>query len=113
MLASDAGGEILTSYAIALAALSLGPAGFGILSASQAFMDPFEALAGFGLSSIAVTVAARRGGGAGALRGALLRLPGVFAFLALPCATVAARCACARLAFPLSALSGACAASSP
>src|SRR5258708_16483747 len=86
MLASDAGGEILTSYAIALAALSLGPAGFGILSASQAFMDPFESLAGFGLSSIAVTVAARRGGGDRALRGALLGAPAAFSLLASLCA---------------------------
>ena len=59
MLAGDAGGEVLTTYAVALAALSLGPAGFGILSAGQAFMDPFEVLAGFGLGSIAVTFAAR------------------------------------------------------
>src|SRR5258706_5962421 len=74
MLASDAGGEVLTSYAVALAALSLGPAGFGVLSAGQAFMDPFDALAGFGLGQIAVTLAARRGGCDGALRGTLLGL---------------------------------------
>jgi O-antigen/teichoic acid export membrane protein len=82
MLASDAGGEVLTSYAVALAALSLGPAGFGVLSAGQAFMDPFDALAGFGLGQIAVTLAARRGGCDGALRGTLLGLRTVFGVLA-------------------------------
>jgi O-antigen/teichoic acid export membrane protein len=79
MLVSDAGGEVVTSYAVALAALSLGPSGFGALSASQAFMDPFDVLAGFGLSSIAVTLAARRGGCDGSLRGTLLVLRSGFA----------------------------------
>lgn len=74
MLASDAGGEVLTSYVVALSALSLGPSGFGVLSAGQAFMDPFDALAGFGLGQIAITMAARRGGCDGSLRGTLLGL---------------------------------------
>jgi len=90
MLASDAGGEILTTYAIALAALSLGPAGFGVLSTSQALMDPFQALGGFGLGSIAITFAARRSGCDGALRGTLLGLRGVFGFLAAASAVVTA-----------------------
>jgi O-antigen/teichoic acid export membrane protein len=65
----DAAGEALGGYAIILAATSLGPAGFGRLSESQAFMDPFDALAGLGLGSVAITVAARRGECDGALRG--------------------------------------------
>jgi O-antigen/teichoic acid export membrane protein len=81
ILVSDAGGEVLTSYAVALAAISLGPAGFGVLSAGQAFMDPFEVLAGFGLSSIAVTLAARRGGCDGTLRGTLFGLRTGFALV--------------------------------
>jgi O-antigen/teichoic acid export membrane protein len=79
MLVSDASGEVLVTYAVALAALSLGPAGFGVLSAGQAFMDPFDALAGFGLSSIAITFSARRRGCDGTLRGTMLGLRGGFA----------------------------------
>jgi O-antigen/teichoic acid export membrane protein len=113
MLASDAGGEILTSYAVALAALSLGPAGFGTLSAGQAFMDPFEALAGFGLSSIAITMAARRGGCDGALRGTLLGLRGAFAFVASGCAVVAALATGRRELVPLLLVLAAATTSSP
>lgn len=69
ILLGDAAGEIFTGYAILLAATSLGPAGFGQLSEAQAFMDPFDALAGLGLSNVAITVAARRGGCDGNLRG--------------------------------------------
>src|SRR5207237_8064728 len=90
MLASDAGGEVLASYAVALAALSLGPAGFGVLSAGQAFMDPFDALAGFGLSQIAITFAARRGGCDGALRGTLLAIRTGFGIVAASAAILAA-----------------------
>jgi len=44
LLLSGAVGEVLTTYAIGLTALTLGPAGFGKLSEAQAFMDPFETL---------------------------------------------------------------------
>ena len=69
ILLGDAAGEIFGGYAIVLAATSLGPAGFGRLSEGQAFMEPFDALAGLGLSGVAITMAARRGDCDGALRG--------------------------------------------
>lgn len=84
ILAGNAGGEVLTTYAIALAAVSLGPTGFGELSEAQAFMDPFDVAATFGLGQVAITVAARRGQCDGALRGTIgaLRLGfGVAAFV--------------------------------
>lgn len=65
----DAAGEVLVGYALILAAVSLGPAGFGTLSEAQAFMEPFDALAALGLVSVSITVAARRGGVDGELRG--------------------------------------------
>src|SRR5687768_5582065 len=61
ILIRSAGGDLLASYAIALAAVSLGASGFGILSSAQAFMDPFQTLCGFGLGVVTVTIAARRG----------------------------------------------------
>lgn len=69
ILAGDGAGEILTGYAIVLALVSLGPAGFGALSEAQAFMEPFDALAALGLSNVAITMAARRGRCDGQLRG--------------------------------------------
>ncbi|MET0384577.1 MAG: oligosaccharide flippase family protein [Polyangiales bacterium] len=69
LLASNAAGEVLTSYSLVIAAVSLGPAGFGLLSEAQAFMEPFESLAGLGLGSVSLTLAARRGGCDGTLRG--------------------------------------------
>ena len=74
MLLGTAMGEVLTTYAIGLAAISLGAAGFGTFAAAQAFVDPFGSLAGFGLGSVAVMVAARRGGTDAALLGTLLAL---------------------------------------
>jgi O-antigen/teichoic acid export membrane protein len=74
MLLGDAAGEVLVSYAMVLAALSLGPAGFGTLSEAQAFMDPFDMLSGLGLANVAITVAAARGGCDGMLRGTVWRL---------------------------------------
>ncbi len=65
----DAAGEIFVGYAIVLAAGSLGPADFGRLSEAQAFMEPFDSLAAFGLGNVAITMAARRGNCDGTLRG--------------------------------------------
>jgi O-antigen/teichoic acid export membrane protein len=83
ILLGDAGGEILTAYAIALAALKLGKAGFGTLSEAQAFMEPFEALAGFGLRQVAITIAARENGTDGRLRGTILGLQMVITLVSL------------------------------
>ncbi len=83
ILVKNAAGDILTSYAIALAAISLGASGFGILASAQAFMDPFQTLCGFGLGVVAVTVATRRGGADGALQGTLSVLHGALALLAM------------------------------
>jgi O-antigen/teichoic acid export membrane protein len=74
MLLGDAAGEVLNSYAMVLAALSLGPAGFGTLSEAQAFMDPFDSLAALGMANVAITVAAARGGCDGVLRGTVWRI---------------------------------------
>ena len=79
----DAAGEVLGGYAIVLAATSLGPAGFGRLSEAQAFMEPFDALAALGLSSVAITMAARRGDCDGALRGTVWGIRSVSALLAV------------------------------
>ena len=78
----DAAGEIFGGYAIVLAATSLGPAGFGRLSEGQAFMEPFDALAGLGLGSVAITMAARRGDCDGALRGTVWGIRSVSAIVA-------------------------------
>jgi polysaccharide transporter, PST family len=83
ILIRSAGGDLLASYAIALAAVSLGASGFGILSSAQAFMDPFQTLCGFGLGVITVTIAARRGGCDGALQGTLAALHAVLACAAV------------------------------
>jgi len=69
ILLGDAAGEVFAGYAILLAATSLGPAGFGRMAEAQAFMDPFDALAGLGLGNVAITVAAQRGSCDGRLRG--------------------------------------------
>jgi PST family polysaccharide transporter len=90
ILLGNAGGEILTTYAIALAAVSLGPAGFGELSEAQAFMDPFDVAASFGLGQVAITMAARRGHCDGALRGTIGVLRLGFSVLALIVGVVAA-----------------------
>jgi PST family polysaccharide transporter len=78
----DAAGELLGGYAIVLIATSLGPAGFGRLSEGQAFMEPFDALAGLGLGGVAITVAARRGDCDGALRGTVWGIRSVSAMIA-------------------------------
>jgi O-antigen/teichoic acid export membrane protein len=74
MLLGDAAGEVLVGYAMVLAAVSLGPAGFGTLSEAQAFMDPFEMLSNLGMANVAITVAAARGACDGILRGTVWRL---------------------------------------
>ncbi|HEX3594093.1 MAG TPA: polysaccharide biosynthesis C-terminal domain-containing protein [Polyangiaceae bacterium] len=74
MLVGDGAGEVLVGYSLGLAALALGPRGFGRLAEAQAFMDPFDALAGLGLASIAMVVAARRKGVDGAMQGTILGL---------------------------------------
>jgi O-antigen/teichoic acid export membrane protein len=71
ILLGDAGGQILTGVCIALAAVKLEPAGFGRLAEAQAFVDPFEAVAGFGLQQVAITIAAKRGDADGAVRGSV------------------------------------------
>ena len=84
-LAGNAAGEVLTTYAVALAAISMGPAGFGRLTEAQAFIEPFDTLAGFGLLQVSVTMAAARGSCDGALRSTVmgLRLCFTFATVAL------------------------------
>jgi O-antigen/teichoic acid export membrane protein len=77
MLLGDAAGEVLNSYAMVIAALSLGPAGFGTLSEAQAFMDPFESLSALGMANVAITIAAARGGCDGVLRGTVWRIRAV------------------------------------
>lgn len=72
ILLGSASGEILTGYAIVLAAATLGTAGFGKLNSAQALIEPFDTLAGFGLSQIVITEAAARGACDGALRGTAL-----------------------------------------
>jgi O-antigen/teichoic acid export membrane protein len=79
ILISDAAGEAITGYAIALSAVHLGPGPFGALSEAQAFLDPFEAIATFGLTPVAIMLAARRGGPDGALRGTVAAIRVVFA----------------------------------
>ncbi len=86
MLVGSASGELLTTYAVALAALSLGTAGFGTLATAQAFVEPFQSLAGFGLGSVAVMLAAQRGGVDRALRGTLF---GILAAMSLIAALLA------------------------
>jgi O-antigen/teichoic acid export membrane protein len=83
ILLSGAVGEILTTYAIALTAIALGPAGFGRLSEAQAFMDPFETLAGFGLIQVSITIAATRGTCDGTLRTTVMGLRLIFAIVAI------------------------------
>jgi O-antigen/teichoic acid export membrane protein len=83
ILVSNAAGEILSTYAVGLAALSLGPSGFGTLAEAQAFVDPFETLAGFGLIQVSITLAASRGGCDVALRTTILVLRLGFAAIAI------------------------------
>jgi O-antigen/teichoic acid export membrane protein len=79
ILLGNAAGEAFTAYALGMAAVGLGAAGFGTLSTARAFAEPFQSLAGFGLSSVAITLAARRGGLDATLRGTILGLSGLFA----------------------------------
>ncbi len=72
ILLGDAAANVIIAMAIALAAVKLGPAGFGQLTEAQAFMEPFDALAGLGLGSVAITIAAQRGSCDGQLRGSIL-----------------------------------------
>ncbi len=82
ILIGDAAGEIFVGYAIVLAAGSLGPAGFGRLSEAQAFMEPFDSLAAFGLGNVAISMAARRGDCDGALRGTVWGIRTISAVMA-------------------------------
>jgi O-antigen/teichoic acid export membrane protein len=90
MFLGDLGGDALTTVSIGMCAVALGPALFGVLSEAQAFMDPFETAAGFGLAQVAITVAARRGGCDATLRGTVFALRGGFALVAIVVANVAA-----------------------
>jgi len=83
ILVGNAAGEVFTAYALGMAAVGLGTAGFGTLSTARAFAEPFQSLAGFGLSSVAITLAARRGGLDAALRGTILGLSGFFAAISI------------------------------
>lgn len=74
ILVGNALGEILSTYAIVLAATKLGPQGFGRLSEAQAFMEVFDVVSTFGLMTLIVKVAAERGGVDGALRGTNLAI---------------------------------------
>jgi O-antigen/teichoic acid export membrane protein len=90
ILLGDAGGDVLTMFAIGLSAVALGPAGFGTLSEAQAFMDPFDTAAGFGLAQVAITVGARRGGCDGTLRGTIFAMRAIFGLVAIVIANTAA-----------------------
>jgi len=68
----DAAGDVLIWYAIALAAISLGPRGFGTLSEAGAFMELFKAASVLGLGEVALRFSASRGGCDGTLRGTVL-----------------------------------------
>lgn len=83
LLLGGALGEVLTTYALGLTALALGPADFGRLAEAQAFMDPFETLAGFGLVQVAITMAAARGSCDGTLRTTVMGLRLTFAVVAI------------------------------
>lgn len=72
ILLGDAAGDVLVGYAIALAAVSLGPQGFGTFSEARAFMDLFEAASVLGLADVALRCSATRGGCDGTLRGTVL-----------------------------------------
>lgn len=86
LLISSATGEVLNTYAIALSALALGPSGFGRLSAAQAFMDPFETLAGFGLVQVSIALGGARGSCDATMRKTVLTLRLAFACLAIAAA---------------------------
>ena len=92
---SGAAGELVSSYATALAAVKLGASGFGAMAATQAFMKPFQSLAIFGLSVVSMTLAARRGGCDARLMGTLsvlhLILCAIAAVLCLSAAVVTGR----------------------
>ena len=83
ILLGDAAGQVLIGAAIALAAVRLGPTGFGVMSEAQAFVEPFDAVAVFGLQQVAITIAAQRGGADGTLRGTVLGLQMVLAVFAI------------------------------
>lgn len=83
LLISGGIGEVLTTYAVGLSAIALGPAGFGTLAEAQAFMDPFETLAGFGLVQVSITIAARNGSCDGTVRATIMGLRFAFAFAAI------------------------------
>lgn len=90
ILLGGAAGDVLITMAIALAAVKLGPAGFGQLSEAQAFMEPFASLATLGLGSVAITVAAQRGTCDGTLRGSILGIQLVSALIAAAAGMLAA-----------------------
>lgn len=90
VIVGDAGGEVITAYTLAFVALKLGPAGFGQLTESQAFLEPFESLAWFGLTNVALTAAARRGCD-GKLRGTILGMQLGFGLVAASIALVVAK----------------------
>lgn len=104
LLLSGAAGEVLNTYAIALSALALGPSGFGKLSAAQAFMDPFETLAGFGLVQVTIAAGGSRGSCDGTMRGTLLTMRFAFACVAIAAAFGAAFALGRREISPLLAL---------
>lgn len=81
ILAGDAAGEAINTIVTGRQAVALGPEKFGALSAAQAFVDPFRAIAAFGLSVVAVTVASKRGGPDGTLVRTLVALFTVFSLL--------------------------------
>lgn len=90
VIVGDAGGEVVTAYTLTYVALRLGPTGFGELSEAQAFLEPFESLAWFGLTNVALTTAARRGCD-GPLRGTILGMQLVFGAVAATAALVVAQ----------------------
>jgi len=102
MLVGDAAGEVLVGYAMVLAAISLGPSGFGVLCEGQAFMEPFDALAALGMASVAITVAAARGGCDGTLLGTVWGMRMVAAAVTPVLAVIAALATGRQHLIPLS-----------
>jgi O-antigen/teichoic acid export membrane protein len=90
ILAGDAAAEAVNTVLVGRQALALGPAGFGALSAGQAFVEPFRAVAACGLSMVAVTIASRRAGADGSLVRTLFALYGLSSALASGAAVAAA-----------------------
>ncbi len=106
ILIGDAAAQVLVGAAIAIAAVRLGPAGFGTLSTAQAYVEPFTALAAFGLQQVAITQCATRGGCDGTLRGSVFGVQMSFAIVGIVASIVAAAATGRASLVPLIAVLG-------